>query len=160
MQRAWKDAFTKQVGQVSKELSDAIVAQQFVTAATLVATAVHGASGEQFLKKQSVIAAGIIAWPQGQVSASRPQVTILQSTTQAMAMPAELSTAVAVPADAVRRAKRMQSILIGLVMFVWALGAYGQNWQGTWAELSTVFFAALGLDITLDAFQNKLKPRS
>jgi len=45
------------------------------------------------------------------------------------------------------------------VLFVWALGAYGQNWQGTWGELSTVFFGALGLDITLDALQARLKPK-
>jgi hypothetical protein len=160
LQVAWRNAFVKQLAQTSQELSDAITAQQFVTAAALVASAVRTASGEQFLRKSSAVAAANVAWPQWQPPSGPSQVTIVRSTTQTLTMPADLETAIALPADAVRRAKWMQSLLIGLVMFVWALGAYGQNWQGTWGELSTVFFAALGLDITLDAFQSKIKPKS
>ncbi len=74
-------------------------------------------------------------------------------------MPADLDASSVTPREQLGRAKLLQSILIGLVLFVWALGAYGQNWHGTWGELSTVFFGALGLDITLDALQARLKPK-
>jgi len=100
-----------------------------------------------------------VDWPKAQPPAAQSQVTILTSQPQIVTMPADLDVGVLTPVEQVRRAKVLQSILIGVVLFLWALGTYGQKWQGTWAELSTVFFGALGLDITLDALQSRLKPK-
>ena len=160
LQVAWRDALVKQVASPAKDLEDAIKAQDFVRAAELVTSSLKAASGGTFLKAgSSAPATTVIAWPKAQPPAAQSQVTVLASQPQILTMPADLDLGVLTPIEQVRRAKKLQSILIGVVLFIWALGAYGQNWQGTWAELSTVFFGALGLDITLDALQSRLKPR-
>jgi hypothetical protein len=160
LQAAWRDALVRQVASPTKDLEDAIKAQDFVRAAESVTNSLKVASGGTFLKTGSSVSTGaVIAWPKAQPPAAQTRVTVLTSQPQIVTMPANLDVDVLTPVEQVRRAKKLQSILIGVVLFLWALGTYGQSWQGTWAELSTVFFGALGLDITLDALQSRLKPK-
>ena len=45
-------------------------------------------------------------------------------------------------------------------MVIWAFGSYTQSYHGTWTEISTIFFGAFGLDLTLDALMSKIRPKT
>lgn len=55
-----------------------------------------------------------------------------------------------------RRAKSLQSVIVGILFLGWALGSFGASWNGTWEGLLTVFFSAVAIDVAADKLLGKI----
>jgi hypothetical protein len=60
----------------------------------------------------------------------------------------------------VKAAKRLQTLLVGVLVVVYSYTFYSKTYGGTWSDISTIFFAAFAIDITLDAMLSKISPKT
>jgi hypothetical protein len=60
----------------------------------------------------------------------------------------------------VRAAKRLQTLLVGVLVIAYCYTFYTKTYGGTWSDISTIFFAACAIDVTLDAMLSKLSPKA
>jgi len=52
---------------------------------------------------------------------------------------------------ALRSAKARWTLAVGVLICIFGFTVYEPKFVGTWAELSSIFFWAFGLDLSLDA---------
>ncbi len=158
LQAAWRDAIVKQLAAPPDQGLEALLtAREFVKA--IQQAMQRTPSGEVFLKDQDAAAGDTTRWPAGTMPRTESSLTVLPAAAYALVMPGPLSRLRAESRRRVRIAKGWQSVLIGVLMVVWAFGSYSQSYHGTWADISTIFFGAFGLDLTLDALLSKIRPK-
>lgn len=162
LQERWKTALGRlaQGTQVPK-LNDALQRQDFLGAAQQIAAALAKADPNRVLgERKEGAKEQPISWPDLVGLWPASSLSIISSSPQSEGMPNPMSGLHFQSLKELQAAKGKQTLLVGAVFVLWAYGFYSRTFGGAWSDVSTIFFAAFGFDITLDALLSKVAPKS
>jgi hypothetical protein len=141
-------------------LNGLIQHQDFLGAAQLIATArAHADPNVALTGDEPAVKEEVLSWPALGVGSSS-SLSVISSAPQFAGIPNPLSGLHFQSLRDLRAGKRKQTLMVGALIVLWAYGFYSRSFGGTWSDVSTIFFAAFGVDITLDALLSKVTPKS
>jgi hypothetical protein len=168
LQQAWRAAILQQLETLPRakpDVNDLLQHQDFLGAAQQIAAARTAAQKtvalgeEEDVEKEAGKGEGL-SWPDLAGLFPGSSLSVVSSMPQLVGIPSALSGLHFQSLTDVKAAKRMQTLLVGILLVVWAYTFYSRTYGGTWSDISTIFFAAFAIDLTLDAMLSKLSPKS
>jgi hypothetical protein len=119
-----------------------------------------GAAEEQFSSETpSPVPFAVPAFLPGNI-ASPPPVYSIRTILQSVGIPAPGLPTPLTDEEQLKRDKRLQSILVGIVLIIAGYGTQLNSFVGTFTDFSTLFFWAFGLDLTVDAISKAARKGS
>jgi hypothetical protein len=141
-------------------LNGLIQHQDFLGAAQQIASArEHADRNVALTGDEQEVKEEVPSWP-AVGAGSSSSLSVISSPLQFVGIPNPLSGLHFQSLRDLRTAKSKQTLMVGALIVLWAYGFYSRSFGGTWSDVGTIFFAAFGLDITLDALLSKIAPKS
>jgi len=163
LQKAWREAFGAMITSIpaaSRPDVDALLQKQdFVLGAEEVATARAKSGGRGALKLEAAQERTTL-WPEFAGLWPPSSLSVVSTAPQISGTPQALEALHLASLGQIRSAKAIQTIIVAVLITVWAYVYYAKAFGGTWSDLGLIFFAAFGLDITVDALVSKIAGKS
>jgi hypothetical protein len=162
LQGAWQEVIFQQRDKLPDEarpkVEDLLQGQDFLGAAKLIAAAA-AKQKNVILKHGGQPEERATVWPD-LAGLSPSSLSLVSSSPQLIGIPSSMAVLHLQSLQQVRYAKAIQTLVVGVLVIIWAYGFYSRTYSGTWSDLSTIFFAAFAIDVTLDAMLSKISPKT
>jgi hypothetical protein len=166
LQERWRDALLGQLEpfpQLRANVNASLQRRDFLGAAQQIATARAEAHPNLALgqdEEEEEEAAEEVSWPDLAGLWPASSLSVVSSLPQLVGIPSVLSGLHFQSLQEVKAAKCLQTLLVGVLVVVYSYTFYSKTYGGTWSDISTIFFAAFAIDITLDAMLSKISPKT
>jgi hypothetical protein len=161
LQEKWKTALVQLAKGLMPKLDDFLQKQEFLGAAQQIATARAKLDPNFVLgDRRDASSSQATSWPDVLGLWPMSSLSVISSSPQLVGMPPAFHELHVQSRKDLRVAKGKQTLIVGAVFILWAYGFYSKTFGGTWSDVSTIFFAAFGFDITLDALLSKVASKS
>lgn len=163
LQESWRAAILQQLETVPKnkpDINNSLQQQDFIGAAQQIADAKMAAQRNVALTELEPEQQRVPSWPEVAGLLPASPLSIISSPSLIVGIPSALSGLHFQSEREVQRAKGLQTIIVGILVVVWAFTSYTKTYGGTWSDISMIFFAAFAIDVTLDAMLSKISPKS
>jgi hypothetical protein len=164
LEQAWSDALRELLPTAaSAQLSQVqalIQHQDFLGAAAIVATAISASQQKDqnvILGRTGSINAKVFSWPSLAGFLAPSPLTVVSSFPHFVTIPGALAALQLKSEKQIRWAKGVQTLVLAAMFTVFAYSSNSRTFGGTWSDVSTIFFAAFGIDMTVDGLLSKLK---
>jgi hypothetical protein len=158
MHQAWTAALEKQLPGPNPEVTAALAANKYLEGVKAVVQARKRAAqdGQEAAVDVRMPPFTVPAYSPGTPAAPLPLHSVRTSFQTLFTPPPSLPTAVSDERE-LKRDKRIQSLVVGVVLIVAGYGLQLNTFVGTFTDFSTLFFWAFGLDLTVDAISKAAK---
>lgn len=164
LEQAWLDALTELLPTTATaqlpQVQALIQHQDFLGAAAIVATAISASRQKDLnviLGRTGGINAKVLSWPSLAGFLAPSPLTVVSSSPHFVTIPGALAALQLKSEKQIRWAKGVQTLVLAALFTVFAYSSNSRTFGGTWSDVSTIFFAAFGIDMTVDGLLSKLK---
>jgi hypothetical protein len=164
LQQAWLDALTELLPVTAAaqlpQVQALIQHQDFLGAAAIVATAISTIKQKDanvILGRTGGINTKVPSWPSLSGFLAPSPLTVVSSFPHFVTIPGALAALQLKSESQIRWAKGVQTLVLAALFTVFAYSSNSRTFGGTWSDVSTIFFAAFGIDMTVDGLLSKLK---
>lgn len=157
VRQAWTDALQQQFPALNEAVQTELTARNYINAVKLTLRQKRGATALGLAALGAAppfTAPGFLGFATGGAAAP---VYSVRTSFQTLFTPAPTLPTSVTDAAQLKKDKRTQSVVIGLLLIVAGYGLQLNTFVGTFADFSTLFFWAFGLDLTVDAVTKAAK---